>query len=56
MSKRASGSCSTAPELDMWRSGVGSERRDFRISTIGFVFQDFELLDYLDVLDNILLV
>lgn len=30
------------------------ERRDFRISTIGFVFQDFELLDYLDVLDNIL--
>ena len=29
-------------------------RRDFRISTIGFVFQDFELLDYLDVLDNIL--
>jgi ABC-type lipoprotein export system ATPase subunit len=31
-----------------------SQRRDFRISTIGFVFQDFELLDYLDVLDNIL--
>jgi len=30
------------------------ERRDFRIGTIGFVFQDFELLDYLDVLDNIL--
>jgi ABC-type lipoprotein export system ATPase subunit len=30
------------------------ERRDFRISTIGFVFQDFELLDYLDVRDNIL--
>lgn len=30
------------------------ERRDFRIRTIGFVFQDFELLDYLDVLDNIL--
>ena len=29
-------------------------RRDFRISTIGFVFQDFELLDYLNVLDNIL--
>ena len=28
-------------------------RRDFRISTIGFVFQDFELLDYLNVLDNI---
>ena len=30
------------------------ERRDFRVSTIGFVFQDFELLDYLHVLDNIL--
>ena len=30
------------------------QRRDFRISNIGFVFQDFELLDYLDVLDNIL--
>lgn len=29
-------------------------RRDFRISHIGFVFQDFELLDYLNVLDNIL--
>lgn len=30
------------------------QRRDFRINTIGFVFQNFELLDYLDVLDNIL--
>lgn len=29
-------------------------RRDFRITNIGFVFQDFELLDYLNVLDNIL--
>ena len=29
-------------------------RRDFRITNIGFVFQDFELLDYLTVLDNIL--
>ena len=29
-------------------------RRDFRITSIGFVFQDFELLDYLNVLDNIL--
>ena len=28
--------------------------RDFRITHIGFVFQDFELLDYLSVLDNIL--
>jgi putative ABC transport system ATP-binding protein len=31
-----------------------AERRDFRIKNIGFVFQDFELLDYLNVLDNIL--
>ena len=31
-----------------------SSRRDFRISRIGFIFQDFELLDYLTVLDNIL--
>lgn len=30
-------------------------RRDFRISRIGFVFQEFELLDYLTVRDNILL-
>jgi putative ABC transport system ATP-binding protein len=31
-----------------------AERRKFRITTIGFVFQDFELLDYLNVMDNIL--
>lgn len=31
-----------------------SSRRDFRITHIGFVFQDFELLDYLNVMDNIL--
>jgi putative ABC transport system ATP-binding protein len=31
-----------------------AERRQFRITTIGFVFQDFELLDYLNVFDNIL--
>lgn len=30
------------------------QRRDFRITTIGFVFQDFELIEYLNVLDNIL--
>jgi len=30
------------------------DRRDFRITNIGFVFQDFELLDYLNVLDNML--
>jgi putative ABC transport system ATP-binding protein len=32
-----------------------AQRRDFRITTIGLVFQDFELLDYLSVLDNVLL-
>ena len=31
-----------------------ARRRQFRITHIGFVFQDFELLDYLTVLDNIL--
>ena len=31
------------------------DRRDFRIRNIGFIFQEFELLEYLDVLDNILL-
>jgi putative ABC transport system ATP-binding protein len=31
-----------------------AQRREFRITTIGFVFQDFELLDYLNVYDNIL--
>ena len=30
------------------------ERRDFRVSNIGFVFQEFELLDYLNVFDNVL--
>jgi len=31
-----------------------TRRRDFRITSIGFVFQEFELLDYLNVMDNIL--
>jgi putative ABC transport system ATP-binding protein len=31
------------------------KRRDFRISRIGLVFQEFELLEHLSVLDNILL-
>jgi len=30
-------------------------RRDFRIRRIGMIFQEFELLEYLTVLDNILL-
>lgn len=29
-------------------------RRDYRVSNIGFIFQDFGLIDYLDVTDNIL--
>ncbi len=32
-----------------------SQRRDFRVSNIGFVFQQFELLDYLSVKDNVAL-
>jgi len=32
-----------------------ASRRDFRIRNIGLVFQEFELLEYLTVLDNILL-
>lgn len=31
------------------------ERRTFRLTNIGFVFQDFKLLDYLSIMDNILL-
>ena len=30
-------------------------RRDFRICNIGLVFQEFELMDYLTVLENVLL-
>ncbi len=32
-----------------------SAARDFRVNRIGFIFQDFALLDYLNVKDNILL-
>jgi putative ABC transport system ATP-binding protein len=32
-----------------------AKRRDFRIRNLGLVFQNFELLDYLNVRDNILL-
>jgi putative ABC transport system ATP-binding protein len=32
-----------------------ARRREFRIRRIGLVFQEFELLDYLSVLDNVLL-
>ena len=47
-----SGSVKVAGEMV---SGLNdTARRIFRISNIGFIFQDFGLLDYLDVLDNIL--
>ncbi len=48
---------SRAGEHPHRRRGSGftdRERRDFRIRNIGLVFQDFALIDYLDVLDNIL--
>ncbi len=32
-----------------------SQRRNFRITNIGFVFQNFELIEYLNVLDNIII-
>ncbi|MBI1372169.1 MAG: ATP-binding cassette domain-containing protein [Phycisphaera sp.] len=32
-----------------------ADRRDFRIANVGFVFQDFELIEYLTVEQNILL-
>lgn len=32
-----------------------TRRRAFRVSKVGFIFQDFELIDYLPVRDNILL-
>ena len=31
-----------------------AERRDYRISNMGFIFQDFELLEYLDTENNII--
>jgi putative ABC transport system ATP-binding protein len=37
-------------------SELGSEdRQDFRALAVGLVFQEFELLEYLDVIDNVLL-
>jgi putative ABC transport system ATP-binding protein len=40
---------------DVQVNGLGDDaRRDFRVTNIGFVFQDFQLLDYLNILDNIL--
>ncbi len=33
----------------------GNERRLFRLRNVGMVFQDFQLIDYLSVFDNVLL-
>ena len=41
-------------DIDMMTFGI-EDRQDFRIVKMGLVFQEFELLDYLSVLDNILL-
>lgn len=41
-------------DIDMMKYGV-EDRQDLRIVKMGLVFQEFELLDYLNVLDNILL-
>ncbi len=44
----------TAGGIDVTSLDPG-ERRAFRIRRVGLVFQEFELLDYLSVFDNILL-
>jgi ABC-type lipoprotein export system ATPase subunit len=41
-------------DLDLAALSV-EDRQDLRVLRMGLVFQEFELLDYLDVLDNILL-
>jgi putative ABC transport system ATP-binding protein len=46
--------CVTTNETDVSTLG-DSARRDFRVRHIGLVFQEFELLEHLNVLDNILL-
>jgi putative ABC transport system ATP-binding protein len=43
----------TVDEMEI-SSQNDTTRRDFRITNIGFIFQDFGLLDYLTILDNIL--
>jgi putative ABC transport system ATP-binding protein len=40
--------------LDMARIGP-EDRQDFRAARVGLIFQEFELLEYLTVLDNVLL-
>jgi len=40
--------------LDMAAIGAGA-RHDLRVLRIGLIFREFELLEYLDVLDNVML-
>ena len=48
-------SCGSVRVGAMELSAMGdAARRDFRIANIGFIFQDFELLEYLKVRDNML--
>ncbi len=48
-------SCGSVRVGAMELSAMGdAARRDFRIANIGFIFQDFELLEYLKVRDNVL--
>lgn len=42
-------------EKDKINAFSDKSRRDFRIENIGFIFQDFRLISYLNVMDNILL-
>ena len=42
-------------EKDKINAFNDKNRRDFRIRNIGFIFQDFRLISYLNVMDNILL-
>lgn len=44
-------------QIDDFRVDSSSDavRRSFRIQNVGLVFQEFELIDYLSVLDNVLL-
>ena len=51
---RADGGRIDVAGLDMAALGE-NDRRDLRILKVGLVFQEFELLEYLHVLDNVLL-
>ena len=58
---RLAGGISIPTSGEVTFQGVGlstrseSQRRNLRLRRVGFIFQEFRLLDYLDVLQNILL-